>query len=83
MTTVTVRVNSSSMSRSFTASANELQPIVGTDVCWQAAQHKQVRQRLHHGMRSIWLVAPHCVVQELRGLGDVGNRPAAALAKLA
>ena len=32
---------------------NELRSIVGTDVRWHAAQHKQVRQRLDHGMRSV------------------------------
>lgn len=41
---------------------NELRSIVGMDVRWHAAQHKQVRQRLDHGMCSIWSVVSHCVV---------------------
>lgn len=41
---------------------NELRSIVGTDVRWHAAQHKQVRQRLDHGMRSVWSVVSHCVM---------------------
>ena len=41
---------------------NELRSIAGTDVRWYAAQHKQVRQRLDHGMCSIWSVVCHCVV---------------------
>lgn len=41
---------------------NELRSIVGTDVRWHAAQHKQVCQRLDHGMCSIWSVVTHSVV---------------------